>query len=358
MIVGSLVSILLLVFGFVAYALWDGGMFPANEASEDWFEVKGRPQVMVELPRDDAHHDNLMEWWYYNGHLESEDGNQYSFHFTVFLVDTLSTHTVTHVSFVDHQTGRHYAEQKRSAGNPSRGIQNGFDFNLGDWQMTGGGGEDRLRVLTKDFSFNLELTEGVPPVMQGGTGLLDFGLAGKSYYYSRPRMPITGTLKVGDLVEKVSGVAWFDKQWGDFEILELGWSWFAIQLDDGTDIMLYELFDKGGLPVLRSGSSSRDGVTRVLTGDDFKATVKDEWVSEKTGIKYPIEWVVEIPYGNFDLHVTPVIRESEFNGRVTAYVVYWEGPVKVAGSHAGRGFVELSGFERLFKEDAGVGDLE
>ncbi len=333
-------------------------MFPANEASDDWFEAKGKPQVRVELPRDDAHHDSFMEWWYYNGHLESERGNQYSFHFTVFLVDNLTTHTVWHLSFVDHQTGRHYAEQKRSTGNPSRGIQNGFDFNLGNWRMTGGGGEDRLRVLTTDFSFNLELTEGAPPVMQGGTGLLDFGLAGESYYYSRPRMPITGTLKVGDLVEPVTGVAWFDKQWGDFEILGLGWSWFGIQLDDGTDIMLYELFDKGGLPVLRSGSSTRDGVTSVLSGDDFKVDVKDEWVSEATGIKYPIEWVVEIPDEDIRVNVTPIIRESEFDGRITAYVVYWEGAVKVTGSHQGRGFVELSGFERMFKEDAGVGDLE
>ncbi len=357
-IAASLTLILLVVLGFVLYGFWERGMFPANEASEDWFEVKGTPKVRVELPRDDAHHSNFMEWWYYNGHLEGESGNQYSFHFTMFLVDTLTVHTVAHVSFVDHQTGRHYAEQKRSTGNPSRGIQDGFDFNLGDWRMTGGGGEDRLRVLAKDFSFSLELTEGVPPVMQGGTGLLDFGLAGESYYYTRPRMPITGTLKVGDLVERVSGVAWFDHQWGDFEILGLGWSWFALQLDDGTDVMLYELFDKGGLPVLRSGSSTRDGVTRVLSGNDFNATVKDEWVSGVTGTRYPMEWDVEIPSEDIRVNVKPIIRESEFDGRVTAYVVYWEGAVKVAGTHAGRGFVELSGFERLFKGDAVDGNRD
>lgn len=358
MIAASLVFILLLVLGYTVYVFWDRGMFPANEASDDWYEVKGDPQVRVELPRDDAHHNNLMEWWYYNGHLEGEDGKQYSFHFAVFLVDTLTTHTVAHVSFTDHQTGRHFAEQKRATGNPSRGIQNGIDFNLGDWRMTGGGGDDRLRVLTQDFSFHLELAEGAPPVMQGGVGLLDFGLAGESYYYSRPRMPISGTLKVGERVESVSGVAWFDHQWGDFEILGLGWSWFAIQLDDGTDIMLYELFDKGGLPVLRSGSSTRDGVTRVLSGDDFKAIVTDEWVSEKTGTRYPMEWDVEIPDEGVRVTVTPVVRESEFDGRVTSYVVYWEGAVKVAGSHRGRGFVELSGFDRLFKDEAVEGELE
>lgn len=340
---GLILSILALL-GLGGYRLWERGWLPANQAADDWFEAKGEQTVLVQLPSDDGHHQNRMEWWYYNGHLETTSGKRYTFHYAMFLIHELAVHTVAHVSLTDHQRGLHFTDQTRTVGNPSRGTQNGFDFTLGDWRMTGSGGDDRLRVSSDEFSFNLELSEGAPPVMQGGTGLLDFDYAGESYYYSRPRMPVSGSLKVGELVEEVTGVAWFDHQWGDFDVFLLGWSWFAIQLEDGTDIMLYELFDRGGLPVLRSGSSTRDGQTRVLAGSDFQARVLEYWVSETTGIRYPIAWSIEIPDQGMSLRVTPLLRESEFDGRTTAYVVYWEGGVEISGSHQGRGFVELSGF--------------
>jgi predicted secreted hydrolase len=146
--------------------------------------------------------------------------------------------------------------------------------------MVGSNGDDRLRVSTPEFSFNLKLTEGAPPVMLGGTGLLSFELTGSSYYYSRPQMPVSGAVKLDGEILDVSGVAWFDHQWGNFEVNEFGWDWFALQLEDGTD------------------------------------------------------------------SITPMVRDSDFDGRTTSYKVYWEGPVEITGSHAGKGFVEMSGYRK------------
>jgi predicted secreted hydrolase len=42
--------------------------------------------------------------------------------------------------------------------------------------------------------------------------------------------------------------------------------------------------------------------------------------------------------------VDPVIRASEFDARTTTLNVYWEGAIKVSGSHSGVGFMELSGY--------------
>ena len=37
----------------------------------------------------------------------------------------------------------------------------------------------------------------------------------------------------------VTGEAWFDHQWGDFiAVGGGGWDWFAVNLDDGTDLTL------------------------------------------------------------------------------------------------------------------------
>jgi predicted secreted hydrolase len=33
----------------------------------------------IKFPRDEQAHDKIIEWWYWNGHLQGEDGNQYSF---------------------------------------------------------------------------------------------------------------------------------------------------------------------------------------------------------------------------------------------------------------------------------------
>ena len=46
-----------------------------------------------------------------------------------------------------------------------------------------------------------------------------------------------GTLVVDGLPVAVTGTAWFDHQWGDFiAVGGGGWDWFAVNLDDGTDL--------------------------------------------------------------------------------------------------------------------------
>src|SRR5436190_2792539 len=40
----------------------------------------------VVLPRDGLPHDALTEWWYFTGHLQSDDQQRYGFEFTIFQV--------------------------------------------------------------------------------------------------------------------------------------------------------------------------------------------------------------------------------------------------------------------------------
>jgi predicted secreted hydrolase len=328
------------------FYLWKQGVLPANQPADDWYEAISTQRILVQLPRDDAPHSNEMEWWYYRGDLTADNGNHYSFHFAVFLVNQLAAHMVAHVSWLDQQTGKHYTDQKRTTGITSKNMENTFEFDLGDWHMDGRYGDDRLRAVTPEFSFNLRLKQSAPPVFQGGTGLLDFELAGQSYYYSRPRMDIEGALKVNKDVQHVRGVAWFDHQWGDFRANQLGWDWFAIQLEDGSDIMIYQLFDTSGLPVLHSGTYSQNGRTKVLKEGDFTVSATGHWISKETGIEYPMGWTIDIPQQSISLQITPVSKDSEFDGRITSYMVYWDGAVQVTGTHNGRGFVELSGYRK------------
>jgi predicted secreted hydrolase len=334
------------LIGTLAYQLHQAGMVPANQAAEEWYEAEQRPVELVSLPADDAAHDYYTEWWYYNGHLQTQDGRRFSFHYVIFVINRMAGHTVAHASFIDHDSGRHFIAQQRTAGKPKDEIRDGFDFEWTNWKMTGSDGTDHLAVDTPDFSFDLQLENDNPVVLHGRTGLLDFKQAGTSYYYSRPRMKITGTAGLAGDSQLVSGAAWFDHQWGDFRVTALAWNWFAIQLDDGRDLMLFELFTPQGKKVVFFGTLSGKGMEDVILGeDDFKAEPTEYWYSDKTRINYPVSWRITLPEQDIDLALTPVIRDAEFDGRDSSYLIYWEGPVEVSGSHTGLGYVEMSGYQ-------------
>ena len=303
----------------------------------------------VTLPADDAAHDRLTEWWYYSGHLQTESGERYSFHLASFLRQETLTHAVFHGSLLDYQSERLYTEQARTAGNPSDGRRDGFALSFGDWRLQGSGGEHLASMAGKDFALDLQMNDSQPPLLHQapGTpvaGLLDFAAAGKSYYTSRPRMSARGTLTIAGSAKAVRGEVWFDHQWGDFEAAKLRWNWFALQLTDGANLMIFELFDRQAGPVLRMGTYARDGAVTALGSADFATSSRGNWKSPSSGVVYPVLWTISVPSRGLKLKVDPVIRASQFDARTTTLNVYWEGAVKLGGSHTGVGFMELSGY--------------
>lgn len=105
--------------------------------------------VKLSYPMDDAPHQSQIVWWYYNGHRSSESGKQFSFHDTVFLVNSMTNHMISHVSFSDHLTGELFTDQRRTSGNSSINTENRFEFNLGGWSVTGENGKDRQQLVAR-----------------------------------------------------------------------------------------------------------------------------------------------------------------------------------------------------------------
>ena len=83
------------------------------------------------------------------------------------------------------------------------------------------------------------------------------------------------------------------------------------------------------------------GMTESLLDTDFSITPGEKWTSSKSKIEYPIEWKIEIPKKNINIAVKSINNNSEFDAMLTSYNIYWEGSVKVQGSHSGQGFMEL-----------------
>ncbi|OUM03946.1 lipocalin family protein [Variovorax sp. JS1663] len=304
----------------------------------------------LKLPADQAPHGSAMEWWYYSGILDAAAGQRYAFHMVVFVANGLIKHTVMHAALTDLQTGKRYVSQSRTGGSPLANIPNGFDFKQEGWQASASDSGHALRAAFAEAAITLTLDNSGPVVAHRAPGsetpgLLDFGSSGISYYYSRPRLPARGDVVVGGKTQQVRGEVWFDQQWGEFDVLSLGWNWFALHLKDGSDLMLYELFDKDGRSVVTAGTISDARGAVPLRQGEAELIPGNRWTSPKTNITYVVEWSIKLPSGT--LSVKPFLPDSEFDSAGTTANVYWEGPVKVTGSQEGQGFLELSGYDRL-----------
>lgn len=306
------------------------------------------PQPVV-LPRDDAPHDGVdTEWWYYSGHLTEESGNRYDFHYVIFQVSPpdLPAVNIGHLAITDLEKGTYVTAQRFLPTLLAARNSTGFAFDMGDWQMSGHDGKDRLTVSTDNYAFDVTVTSQKAPVLHGTLGFVDFETAGGSYYYSRTRMDAVGAITIDELETAVTGAAWFDHQWGNFDPTDIGWDWFAIQLDDGTDVMLTLLRDSEQRPLYQYGTHiSADGKSSNIPGNAMEVVSIGSWASPTSGAVYPMGWTVAIPSHGINVAVAPLLERSEFNATLTTQNYYWEGGVDVSGTHQGKGFVEMTKYE-------------
>ena len=121
-----------------------------------------------------------------------------------------------------------------------------------------------------------------------------------------------------------------------------------MQLDDGTELMIYQLRKKdGSVDGASSGSFiAADGSVRHLRLDEMRLKPTRFWQSPKTGGKYPVAWQLAVPSLDLELEVTTPLDSQEL---ALAPVAYWEGMIDVRGKRAGRpvsghGYLELTGY--------------
>ena len=338
----------------------------------------------VVLPRDDGPHDRLTEWWYYTGHLQAADGARFGFEYVIFRAErgSFPTTWASHLAITAETADRFHYAQRLDIGDAvdrsPRGVTGelvGFDlslsgmnpadpttFDLPTWTMAGIDGNDRLQAnlspaeaalagVPGGLGLDLRLSSRKPPALHDRDGWIDFGPAGGSYYYSRTALDASGTVTLDGKVLTVTGDAWFDHQWGDFiSVGGGGWDWFAVNLDDGTDLTISLVRDAdGSYPLVYGTVVEADGKTRHLERDAFEVEVTDRWISPATGADYPAGWTISIPGDELVIELAPTVADQELDTRATTGVVYWEGSQTVRATRAGRSlggeaYVELTGY--------------
>jgi len=351
-----------------------------------------------DFPTDHGAHPMFRtEWWYVTSNLFAEDGRRFGSHFTIFRsalgppmhadsmdseggewIDAWSSNDVYmgHFALADAEAGTFTESERftrgsaelagarsgpRQSGAPD---SSGFAVWMDDWTMESvdaprPGAEGifplRLRARDPEQGTAIELTArpAKPMVLQGDAGLSQKGdePGNASYYYSFTRLDTEGFVVTDGDTIAVTGQAWMDREWSTSALDETqaGWDWFALQLDDGRDLMVYRLrgIDGSTDPLSEGVLVATDGTHRRLGADDFQLDVLERWTSEIDGAEYPSTWRVEVPSEGIALRVEPILRDQEMDVTVR----YWEGAVDlfdadVGGSAQplGRGYVELTGY--------------
>jgi predicted secreted hydrolase len=311
------------------------------------------PRPIV-LPADEAPHSDELEWWYYNGHLIDDDGAEFGFHFVIFQgrTDGDVVGYMAHTGLSDLEAGTHDQAGRVSFSEQEQQPSDGFDLRVQDWSLNGSPGLHAFTTSTDNASLQLVMLPQKKATFHDGDGYLE-SAEGWSYYYSWTRMDATGTLSGPGGERGVVGTVWMDHQWGDFAVTgyPLGWQWFAVQFDDGTDIMVTEAKSDDGTAMVYGTLVQPDGRSVHINNDDITLTVLDTWRSPHTRADYPARWRISLnPFG-LEIDLTPVIEDQEITVAFPPRTIYWEGVAKVSATKGGealegRAFVELVGFVR------------
>jgi len=306
------------------------------------------------------------EWWYLTGNLRSAEGTRaFGFQLTLFRIalqpqapgsdSAWRTNQVwmAHAALSDVASGEHEAYERfaRQALGLAGAQRAPLSVWLEDWrlQLDAPGGAWGLQLPTPGFDLTLELTPASPVVLQGNQGLSQKSAApgNASYYYSIPRLRASGQLQLDGENFVVQGAAWLDREWSTSALGpdQSGWDWFSLQLDDGRNLMYYQLRRTDGSPDPHSSGSLSDskGLQRRLQPADVKLTPLAHWNAGDR--RYPVEWSVQVRGETHPWRVRALLEDQEMRLSVR----YWEGAVEVidavTGDRLGYGYLEMTGYE-------------
>ena len=156
----------------------------------------------------------------------------------------------------------------------------------------------------------------------------------------------------GEMVA-VTGASWMDHEFGTtfLEASQVGWDWFSLQLDDGSDLMLFQLRRTSGEPDPHSSGTWVDaaGVATGLRAGEFTLVPGRRWSSPSSEAVYPLEWRIELPGREARLDISAVVDAQELDMGASTGLIYWEGAVTVSGqvddrAVSGRGYLEMTGY--------------
>lgn len=309
------------------------------------------PAYRLEFPQDyGAHPDFRVEWWYLTANLTGADGTNYGLQWTLFRTALAPGEGAGWSSpqlWMGHAAvttpDAHYVTERIARGGIGQAGATAEPFAvwIDDWRMAGpDAGALALTASGPDFAYDMALTATGPLVLHGANGFSVKSAEGQaSHYYSQPFYDIAGTLTLPEGEIAVTGHAWLDREWSSQPLAadQSGWDWFSLSFDDGAKLMGFRLRGDGG-DYTSATLIAADGTATAYPDGAFAA--EPGATANVAGRDIPVVWHVTLPDRGLDVTVGALNPQAW----MATSVPYWEGPVTVAGSHAGVGYLEMTGY--------------
>jgi predicted secreted hydrolase len=375
--------IFLLVPALFLAALWylraGRGKAPAPESLSVSQALGGVPQQgfaralkprPFRFPEDHGPHSAYKtEWWYFTGNLATRDGRRFGYQLTFFRMALApqapkrQSHWaadqvyMAHFALTDVEGKRFTSAERFSRAALGLAGAGGGPLSvwLEDWSARQTAAEPwsmKLAAADGGVSIELDLEGSKPVVLNGAEGLSRKGSepGNASYYYSIPRLASRGTITLAGVPYQVTGISWLDREWSTSALAkdQAGWDWFALQLEDGRDLMYYQLRKKDGSADPFSGGTlvAADGSAKRLSREQVQLSPVEWWTSPTSQTRYPSRWRLAVPGERIDLEVVPRLPDQEL---MTSFR-YWEGAVAVQDMNGvtgnGTGYLEMTGYDK------------
>lgn len=346
-------------------------IFSLSSFSQAWKVYPYTPAITptseIAFPLDEGRHNaEPVEWWYTSGHFTGNtSGKAYSFMLTYFYypvnIAPFSFDGFRILNITDETTGAFYEDTQplnytalsQTGLNIATTLFSGAEY----WKNKLDGSNNPLPFqyellassAISNISFDLNTVKR--PLIVGGNGKFDQGLSNYTYYYSQTKNDLTGTFTLNGTTENVTGTAWIDRQYGDFNpFTGENYEWFSIQLDNGTDLNLWNIFnsnreipDNDRYRILSAYVDENQNTQYTIS--DFEIERLEYFITPDNLRRYSKKWRLTSASKNIDLIITSNYETSEVNITQLSFR-FFEGSTTVTGtidgvSVLGVGFAEL-----------------
>jgi predicted secreted hydrolase len=347
-----------------------------GEASTSSGFLRAEAGYPWDFPADfGPHPDFQTEWWYYTGNLETANGHRFGYQLTFFRRGLLPPAEAQdrdslwagdqvymgHFALSDIGSSQHYAFERfaRGAVDLAGAQAEPFQVWLENWQIIQiSENEWRMRARQEAISIDLFLRDDKGITFHGIDGYSQKGSesGNASYYFSQTRLVTDGEVTISSQTFLVSGLSWMDHEFSTSALSagQIGWDWFSLQMDQGADLMVFQIRrEDGTIDPFSSGTLVlNDGEVFRLGMDEFDIQIRDSWRSSHSDTIYPSAWTISVPRLDLRIDVEPLMADQEM---ILSYI-YWEGAVGLSGDFQGQpvkgsGYVELTGYADTFEED-------
>ncbi|WP_319413648.1 lipocalin-like domain-containing protein [uncultured Cohaesibacter sp.] len=317
-------------------------------------------ESLVDVSRDLNFHGGIHtnESWFTTSNLTSGTGDSIGLqtHFIAKRLPSGDTVLLVNFGLVNERTKAYRGYDQIYNMNDATISQDAFMVKSPEGSMSGDINSIQIKASFDDVDIDLDLKNVRPPLINEAQGKIGFFDDLEQYEYAFTAMQTTGRIVMGPDKYDVSGISWFDRQYGAATPLTAysrdQWAWFNPQLDNGASLSISQMYEFEKKEVRMQVTAALANGSQVVAVID-PIQMSDYWVSPDTGKRFPTQFDVSIPELSAKLHFdVPYKAQEILTGELARKMVKslskYEGKMIVSGTMFGKtvkgeGYVELVG---------------